>query len=229
MALVKLGPMAAAVSGKIGGSVFSHNRGGAYVRAWAKPTVVTSAAAISAKIFLTACAQAWAGLTEGQKDAWRNWTLENPSVNRLGDSRTLSGHAAFNMLNTRVLRMGASLLTLPPLDNPPAPPALTSLTVDASAHTASLVFTPTPLPAGIHLWIWAALVDGAGISYVANRLRLVSTVDPAGTSPAAFGTDLEDRFGSLIEGQVCICRVQTADQTSGLVSAAMQIGSTVVA
>ena len=49
MALLVPGAVVSVLSGKIGGTVFARNRGGAYARAYAIPTRVTSDLAMSVK------------------------------------------------------------------------------------------------------------------------------------------------------------------------------------
>jgi hypothetical protein len=226
MALLKLGPMAAAISGTIGGTVFARNRGGAYARAWAKPRTVISAQAIEAKYILGLCSQGWAALTEAQKDAWRSWTVENPSTNRLGESRTLSGPQAFNALNARVYRCTGGLLSMPPLTNPPAAPVYTSLTCDISDSKAEIVFTPTPIGAGKQLWVWGCLVGSSGISYIKNRTRLIYNADAAETSPLDIWDYLVTRWGTPQAGEVLYAGIQHVDKTSGLASPVIYMAAT---
>jgi hypothetical protein len=218
MALVKLGPMAAAVSGKIGGTVFSHNRGGAYVRRWAKPSVVSSIEATAQKGILATCSRAWATLSDQERAAWRTASIEHPKINRIGESHTLSGEQAYIKANARILRSEGTLIDLPPTAVPPDPVYPGTLTLTAAGSIATLAFTPTPTPSHVCIWLWACVVQTTGVTYVGNKLRLLKVTSDAAASPIDFATELENRFGTMIAGTVVHVRLQTCNIQTGLVS-----------
>lgn len=219
MALIQLGPLAARVSGSIGGTVFSHNRGGQYARQRVAPTRVQTLYTSSARDALAACARAWGSLTNEQRQAWREYSIANPVVNRIGMSKTLSGHMAFNAINTRVLQGGGTSLDLPPLVGPPEPLGSASIALSATASTAVVTFANTPLGAGKCLWLWAAVAAGPGASYFGNRWRLVYRSDAAQATGPDVWDDLVGRFGSIQVGQYVGFNAQVLDQATGLVSA----------
>lgn len=91
-----------AASGAIGSAVASHNKGGQYLRARVVPSgaVPTFEQAI-VRNSLASLAAAWsAELTPEQRDAWTNYALNVPGVNRLGDSIQLSGQNWYIACNT---------------------------------------------------------------------------------------------------------------------------------
>ena len=121
MAIIIPGAMVSQASGRIGGTIFSRNRGGAYVRNGSIPTTVTTRAAQSVKAILAAQSQAWGALDDEIKEQWREWATQNPVINRLGQSRTLSGHQAFVQINGRLVYAGFDALDSPPIGAAPAP------------------------------------------------------------------------------------------------------------
>jgi hypothetical protein len=219
MALITPGPMVSAASGRVGGTIFSHNRGGAYVRNGALVDKVLSDAAVLQKNTLAATSKLWAGLTAAQRQAWSNYAVDNPVVNRLGMTKTLHGIAAFNAINSRLVRLGLSPLSAPLNGATPAAPGGLVLTIAFPIVTASLAFTPTPVVANTHVMIWACVAKGPQITFLANRWRWIKTVAAAGTSPAAIMTELALRCGTITAGQVVHIRAQLLNQTTGLVSA----------
>jgi hypothetical protein len=218
MALIQLGPLAAQVSGSIGGTVFAHNRGGAYARTRVVPRKVENLNTLAVRDALSTASRAWGGLTEAQRQAWREFSTNSPVVNRLGMSKTLAGHMAFNKIASRLLLQGLAILTLPPVENPPA--ALTGLSIDldATAGTAVVTFAPTPIGADKHLWLWSAMPAGPGAQYVANKWRLIHL----GVANAPTGTDVWDdllgRYGDIQVGQAMAFQAQVFDASTGLVS-----------
>jgi len=222
MALVTPGPMVGQVSGRIGSVVFSHNRGGPYCRNGTIPTLVTSEAAINAKGRLAAQSQAWDNLTPTERLAWLEFARSNPVTNRVGSQVTIGGNAAFVGINSRLAYTGDTLLTDPPIADPPA--ALTSLTLsaDIGAGTFDLTFAATPLDAGVRLWVLACLLDNPGINYVENRLRLLVASAAALASPLDIETEVAARFGTIIVGQKLVVRVMVFDGATGLLSAPLQ-------
>ena len=218
MAIFKPGVAVSVVSGRVGGTIFSHNRGGAYMRNGAIPKTVTSPEATFVKGVLALVSRSWAGLTQAQRDAWKLWARENPITNRLGDSKIMTGHQAFVMLCTRLIQSGDSLIVVPPMAAPPDATTVTGFTVVTGATTAEIAFTPTPCGAANRLWVWACVVDSVGQEYVDNLFVLL--VKSAKNAPSTLDiyTELEARFGVLQAGQVVHIKVQTFDTATGLVS-----------
>jgi hypothetical protein len=218
MALVKFGPAVANASGSIGGTVFSHNRGGSYIRTRVVPVKVENMFTMAARDAMATVSRLWAGLTADQREAWREYSTAVPSINRLGESKTLGGHVAFNKINARLIQQGAATLDLPPVLGPPDPLSTLSVDVDVSDGTADVTFAPTPLPANTALWLWCAPVPSAGVNYVANRWRLVYKSAAAAATGMDIQGNLNDRFGSIQAGQVLYFRGQTISTVTGLVS-----------
>jgi hypothetical protein len=227
MALVKFGPAIANASGSIGGTVFSHNRGGSYMRTRVVPIKVENGYTMVVRDAMSQVSRLWGGLTNAQREAWREYSVITPSVNRLGESKTLGGHVAFNKINARLIQQGATPIDVPPLTAPPDPLDTLSVAIGVGAGTAIVTFTGTPLPAGVSLWLWAATVASPGVSYVANKWRLVYKSAAAAATGMDVMGELEDRFGTLQAGQGLYFRGQTLDTASGLVSGFITTGAVV--
>lgn len=222
MALFTAGPVVGQISGRVGASVFSHNRGGPYIRNGTIPTLVSSQEAINAKARLAAQSQAWDNLTIAQRLAWSEWAKSNPVVNRLGSQVTIAGNAAFVGINTRLAYAGDTLLTEPPLADPPTALASITLTLDIGAGNFEIAYTATPLGAGVRLWVLLTVLNNPAINYVENRLRLLVASAAAQASPLDIKTETVARFGTLAVGQKVVARVHTFDGATGLLSAPIQ-------
>lgn len=218
LAKVTLGPMVGEASGKLGGMVFSHNRGGTYVRRRAKPVVVTSSAAEATKASFGAVSNAWAGLSQLLRDAWKTWAANNPRVDRLGNKITLDGHAAFVWCNSRQVAAGDSVLSLPPTVN--APDALSTLTLAGAAVSSALMvnFTPSQVASSQRLQIKAAIEASPGRNYVEDKLRVIGYTSAGLASQINIMTMLQARLGTVQNGDTVHLRVATYDGRSGLSS-----------
>lgn len=222
------GPLAAEMSGSIGGTTFSRNRYGAYTRVRAIPVIVTSTAAMNAKARLANVSAAWRDLTAAQKLAWNNWAVENPITDALGQRQALTGHAAYVGINTRLHLAGDTLLTVPPVTIAPDPLLTLSGSWDIGAGNFALTFTTTPLGADDRLFCQAAVVDSAGINFVENRLKLVKVTAKAQATGLDLQADIEARFGTLAVGQKVIVQCSVFSSVTGLLSTPMRCEGTVV-
>ncbi|MEE8539995.1 MAG: hypothetical protein V3S54_09265 [Woeseiaceae bacterium] len=222
MAKFTPGPVAARISGSIGGTVFSRNRGGSYMRLRTIPTDPNTTAQQNVRAILASQSQAWAALTIAQRAAWENFADQNPITDVLGESVLLSGHQSFVKLNSRLDFDDQATLLVPPIVV--APTALDTIvqTGDIGAGTVAVAFTATPLAAGVKLWQLAAVLDSPGITYVRNRLRFVGTSAAAQASPFDNQTQIEAKFGTLVVNQTLHVRVLTFDTATGLVSVALE-------
>jgi hypothetical protein len=228
MAIFIPGVAVSQASGRVGGTIFSRNRGGAYMRNGSIPTTVTTLFAQSIKAVTAAQSQAWAGLDEGEREQWAEWAAQNPVINRLGQSRTLSGHQAYVQINARLLYAGFSAITSPPVGAAPAPFVPGVITAEAGPSVATVAYTPTPAPTGVAVQAFAYLANSPGVRYVKNRLALVTTSDAAAASPLDIAEDVEARFGTLQAGQTLHIALRALDSTSGLVSGVFYASETVV-
>lgn len=129
MALIKLTAFIDQVSGKLNGTVFSRNRGGAYVRSKSKPSNPQTAAQMAVRSAFGAISQLWGKLSEEARSAWNASVGNYPYINRLGDSKTLSGFALHQKLNRNLQIIGENLVDLPP--SPASPISVASLTATA--------------------------------------------------------------------------------------------------
>lgn len=218
MAIIIPGVAISQASGRVGGTIFSRNRGGAYIRNGSIPATVTTPAAQSIKSITAAMSQLWATLNEEEREQWREWAAQNPVINRLGQSRTLSGHQAFVQTNARLQYGGFSTIASPVLTPSPAPFTPGAVVFTPNTSTLTVAYTPTPAPAGTAVQVYAYLANSAGVAYVKNRLALVHTSATAAASPVAIWGEVENRFGTPQAGQTLHLGLRALDSTSGAVS-----------
>lgn len=218
MAIFTPGVAVGQISGRVGGSVFSRNRGGMYIRNGSVPSVVRTDKALLYKAYFTASSQAWTALSEAQQLAWTVFSRTQTQTNRLGRSISLTGQALFIGLSARLLASGDDIVATPPVTSAPSPIVPTSLAVDAGSGDTELVFTESPLEAGIKLWVRGAKVNSGSINNVENLLTTVTITAAAAASPLDLESALIAAFGPIQEGATYILECRTLDTASGLVS-----------
>lgn len=228
MAKFTPGPLAGAISGSIGGTTFSHNRWGPYMRRRAIPVTSTTQDALAAKARLTSQSQAWQTRTSQEKAAWNTWATVNPITGPLGNAQVLTGHTCYIMLNTRLIQAGQATITIPPTI--PTPPPLTSLTLsaDIGVGTFDVTFEATPLGAANMLRIRAALLHSQAIEYVQNLLRVIGFSAVAQASPFDIETLVTAKFGSPQVDDKLVVLVDVVASTNGQISAPLRDSALVV-
>ncbi len=218
MAKFTPGPIIAAISGSIGGTTFSHNRGGTYARNRSIPVVSTTTFALNAKARLATASSAWRALTDANRAAWLSWALQNPVTDTLGFPRHLTGHQAYIALSVRLAIIGTAANADPPIIGAPSGLLTVIQDGDIGLGDVDIEFTASPLAATSLLWIQAAVTNSQGIANVNNLYRFLGVSAAAETSPFDDQSLVETRLGTLIVGQKLHTKVSVLDNTTGLLS-----------
>ena len=229
MALFVPGAVASVISGKIGGSVFARNRGGAYIRSYAIPTRVTTDSAQQVKAAFAAASRGYANLTAAQIAAWDQYGAENPVSNRIGQLITLKGQSWYVGCNTRLTVSGDTNISVPPILPPPVIAVASNPVVDVNGTTGTIDIAAHTADASIKIWVSAARSVSAGKRYVDNLYTsiLISDAGDSGTT-LDFGAELAAKLGTLQEGVTYHFKVIMLDIRTGLVSAPQWLSTVAV-
>lgn len=183
--MAKISPMLGAMSGSMRGVVFSHNKGGAYLRGRTIPTNPTSVKQSFIRAAVATLSSGWSGLSAADQLLWNQWASLNPVTDSLGNSFQRSGQQAYVGLNTRLAIGGVAAIATPPPGTGPSD--LLTLVVTATAPTGiSAAFTATPLAAGQKILLWQTLPGSSGRDPNRRASRLVGITAAAAASPAVF-------------------------------------------
>lgn len=228
MAKIEFGPIVSAASGSIGGTTFSRNRYGSYVRNKAIPVNPNTSYQQEVRAIMSARSQEWRGLSDDQRNQWKTWAQINPFTDVQGNSQVLQANAAYVRLNALLTQSGEPAISAPPTAD--APDALTDLSFVPSQTlgTCVVTFAPTPLDADDKLVVLAAVVNSPGVAYVENLYKLTEFSAKAQATGIDAIADIEDRFGTLIIGQVVHLRCFVLDAVTGLISPPMTESEVVV-
>ena len=226
MAIMRPGPLAGQLSGRVGGIVFSRNRGGDYVRNGPSPLNPQTSYQVAVRNALALASTRWNDMGASARAGWKAWAENNPAQNRLGESIRLQGNAAFVMFNSRLAYLGIAVVDTPPVIS--APPSLLTLvpTFDVGAGAFQVAYTTTPLGAGTKLWVLGCRPMSLGISFVRNKLRHFITGAAAGASPLDIETAFYARFGTPAVGENIVVRAGVLG-ADGQLSAMLQASALV--
>lgn len=212
----KFGSIVVDGRGKLGGHVYSKNRGGAYVRTKVTPVNPQTSAQLAVRGNFTILSQGWRSLSEADRTAW-NGAVENfQRTDIFGDIKKPSGINLYMRLNQNLLNAGGTIISTPPAPGT-TPSAVTfSAAPDSSPQAFSLVFAPTPVDAAQAYVVECTPSLSPGKSFIKNQYRVVSVLAPAATSPANILAAYQAKFGNLTGGQIVGVRVKAIDLTTGV-------------
>jgi len=189
------------IRNKLNGTVFSKNRGGAYMRTKVTPVNRQTTFQSAVRNRLTAFAQNFRALTADQIAGWNSAVDNFKKTDIFGDIKTPSGINLYVKLNTNLARVATAQIDDAPL--PGSVPAITSVSGTASAGggTLSIAWTPTPVPADTTFVISATKQKSPGQSFFKGQYTDIDIAAAGGTSPQAVGTEYIAKYGDLIEGE----------------------------
>jgi len=114
MALVNLGSIAVEARNKIGDTVYSRNRGGAYIRNKGVLDDPETSYQIAQRDRFTTVSQGWNALTNAQRNTWFQRAPLFPYTDIFGNSRIYSASVLYQKLNTNLLIAEQSMITTAP-------------------------------------------------------------------------------------------------------------------
>lgn len=201
MALIKLGALTQDVRGSLNGSVFSRNRGGAYVRTKVSPVQpITDSNGLSRQIF-GAISQRWsATLTPAQRAGFDAFAATHTFINVFGDAIVLTGIAIYQAINRRTQEVGEAYIDDAPSDF--NVDAIGTLAVGATAVGGAMtVFTITVgrvllYNEGLYVFMTPPILGAR--TPQKNMFRLVNTPDTGVfTNTQDIFAEVNDRFAPL--------------------------------
>lgn len=199
---------------KLAGWVASKNRYGNYWRRKVTPVNPQTSYQMAQRQMLGNLSSQWRGLTEAQRQSWINAAPNFPYIDIFGSQIILAGNVLYIALNKNLLNAGETTIDTAP--TPVAIPVLSISAVAAAAGTPSVTITvsPTTIPAGFDLFVFATPNIGPGIKFVKNKLRFLGT-GTATTGTVDITSQWQDRFGAPVEGQQIFVKLALVSSDSG--------------
>lgn len=201
-------------SGRIGGLVASHNRGGQYFRAAVMPVNPGTPQQEIIRSITSQLAIAWTNtLTEGEREAWRTYSQNVPVVNRLGDSRRLTGMNMYIRSNTARIQAGLDRIDVAPVGYDLGDFTYPTITVSEAAQQLSIAFNAGDAwnnEDEAAMLVYASRPKAASINYFKGPYRLAgailgSTGTPL-TTPQVMAVPFACAEGHRVFFRVAVCR-----------------------
>lgn len=221
MAKVVYGQGVAKMSGRLGGSVYANNRGGAYVRNFVRPVNARTSYQEDQRGRVSDQSAAWRTLSSADQDAWTSWASTHPITDRLGNSILRSGHQAFVGVNVlRVLAGDATSANVVPGDPTfvASPIAADWKALDISDTKMEPKASAT-LPISTVWFCYSAPPVSAGVQFTFDKEKLLKVVELAAevaidAALANLWTDYVARFGTItgLAGRKFVCRILQYDE-----------------
>jgi len=179
-------------SGSIDSRTASRNTFGQYYRNRSTPVNPGSSPQGVVRARMSANSSAWRALTDAQRAGWESLGLAMVRTDALGQSYALNGFQAYCSVNNNKVAAGDAVVS----DAPAlvTPDALLTATITLTAASFSIAYTPTPLGAGVRLFIFTSPQRSAGRSYEGD-LRLLAVTAAAAASPHNALAAYTARFG----------------------------------
>ncbi len=212
MILVKYTPGAfvGQLSGSMGSTTASHNKGGSYLRNRTIPVNPSTAAQTSVRSAFTSFAQDWRVIGDALRTGWTNLAILDPIIDTQGNPITLAGHTYYNRFNMRRRSVGLARLTVaPPIVE--LPPSISSAVLTIGSLGPVFDYTPTVVSgtATNFQQLMATDTRSAGVSFTGKGdYRLIGEIagdepavppeDLVATYEAVFGTSWRTRIGERI-------------------------------
>jgi hypothetical protein len=216
MAKIKLSAIVSEMRGKLNGSVFSKNRGGAYLRTKVTPVNPQTIYQGNVRARLTTFSQAWRALTQAQILAWNSAVSNFVGTDIFGDIKTPSGINLYNKLNLNLAAAGQASI-----DNPPLPVGtgyISSMDIVPSAATDEIIvnFTAEGASVGQTIIVQATKGVSAGKNFVKSEYRQIDTLAGNSATGVDVGPAYVAKFGTMTEGQKVFIRLVFVDNTTGV-------------
>jgi len=208
-------PILGDLRGRLAANVFSHNKGGSYVRLGTTPTNPNTQRQQATRQVLGAYSAFWTtNLDQAARDAWDVYASTHPVKNSLGQDVYITGLAWYVKACARLSDAGLSAPSEPPTEA--APSGFTTLECDISAvTTVDVTFVPA-LAADEAMQLWVSLPVSLGSTPNLAQCRLVGYSGLAEASPWA--ATLPHSFQSGQRGVFYACMLGA----EGLISAYVQ-------
>lgn len=114
MANIKFGNGWADARGKVGGVIYSKNKGGSYARNYTKPTNPRTPSQVRQRNRFSYVSSNWRLLTEQDRNAWNYAASQVPVSNKVGEKIHLTGAQYFNRQNLNIFAGGGTTIVESP-------------------------------------------------------------------------------------------------------------------
>ena len=190
MATVLYGGGIAEVRGSVGGTVFSKNRYGHYMRNRTTPVNPQTNRQNTVRSIVQYLAQAWSNvLSAANIAAWEVYAASIVRTNKVGATMKLTGFNHFIRSNAFILQNNLSLVKNGPgtLTLPGGDPTFAAI-VDSATQNIAVTFDNTmdwASDSSAGMGVYMSMPKSSGTSFIAGPYRRAGTILGAGSPPAS--------------------------------------------
>jgi hypothetical protein len=197
--MAKLISIVGTLSGKLGGTVYSRNRWGSYVRQLVMPTQPQTPAQVNARGRIASIAAMWHELTPAQRLEWDTFAPSIVRVDPLGNPLNYNGYTAFMLVNTELLVCSEAPVNSPyEMWDGYQPDDITFTVTDDAMSLDNVVVRGASLAGtGTHyglLWSCPWQSEGA---YYPKTWRLIDVIPQSTSFPYDCSDAWEAKYGTI--------------------------------
>ena len=197
MAKIKWGMIVTDGSGKLGGHVFSKNRGGSYIRTKVTPTNPQTTYQTHVRSIFASLSSKWSALTDAQRKSFRDKVTQYSRTNVFGDLKNPSGKALHQRLNQNLVLTGQAEQDVCP--DPTDVPYAGLSEVNASEAGGTMSIATEEDTTGSKIMVFATPSLSAGTNFVKNKLRHIGTLDGGAGGITSIQQIYDARFTAPLE------------------------------
>lgn len=217
-----IGLLSSAASGKLGGVVASHNRGGTYFRHHSIPVQPRTPAQRAVRNQLAAFSSAFKALTAAQIAGWNALGSTVTLKSKLGTTYSPTGQQLFVSCNKHLYEINITTQ----LSTAPSIPSIPSISVfsitpggtsGSPATVSAIDYTVTPsLPDNFGVVVRASSVQSPGRTFIGKSLfRSLRGYNPATGAPGSFYSIYTGYYGPLPQAGIIQFSLKLVDPNSG--------------
>lgn len=195
MAKIKFGMMMTDARGKLGGQVFSKNRGGSYVRTKVTPSNPRTVAQMFSRSILGVLSVKWNALTDAQRSEWNNAVEDWQKTDIFGDIKKPTGKNLFVGINKNLAGVDFSNIVVPAQKM--ELPVISEVSFIYNTITGSLTITGLNYDDDYAYQISATPRMNAGVSFYKNRLRVIGALKEGTTAGADVLANYIAKYGAI--------------------------------
>lgn len=209
MALIQLGSIVAEIRGKLGGTVFSRNRSGNYMRNKTSPVNPNTERQVQVRSQFSFLAGYFKDtITATQRDNWNSWANNSPFTNVLGNTYYTTGINSFIKINMMKLLCGLSIIADPPTEFGEASPIILNeagIVVSEAAGTISITAITDLLNFDGSIDDEAVLISvgeprSPNVNFFKGPYKIATAIVGNSLTPPVFPNEITPPY-ALIEGQ----------------------------
>lgn len=198
MAKIKFGMMMTDASGKLGGQVFSKNRGGSYVRTKVTPTNPQTSAQSTIRGIFASISSRWSSLTEAQRNSFNGFVQAYARTDIFGDLRNPSGKSLFQRLNQNLEISGQTQIDV--CASPSEVPFANLEGAEADISSTTFLVSYSGNLTGAKIVVWATPQMSQGTKFVKNQLRQLEVFAGADEATVDIWASYVAKFGTPVVG-----------------------------